>query len=142
MRKSKSETIADYRDQFLADKSEDYKNKFYQKNENQQYAAIAAWKRKALDLGEASKNLAKVTAANVVAHLKDAHKKLVKLETLTPREAAKIQDLLDTVKGAIDDFDRIKKQQYLAYLKAEKEKLQKQGDDLSRQIEDLQNQLG
>ena len=142
MRRTKGDTIAEYRDEFLAGKSEDYKNKFNEKSEHQQYVAIANWKRNAKNLAVSTKDLAKVTANTVVGYLKDAHKKLQKLETLTPREAQKIQELLDSVKGAVDNFDRMKKEQYLAFLKAEKEKLQKQGTDLDRQIEDLQNQLG
>lgn len=141
MRRTKSETVAEYRDQFLANKSEDYKNNFDQKTLEQQYVAIANWKSKAKGLGEATKDLAKVTAATVVGYLKDAHKKLQKLETLSPKEAEKIMNLLDNVKGAVDNFDRMKKEQFLAYLKAEKEKIQKQGSDLDRQIENLQNEL-
>lgn len=142
MRRSKSETIAEFRDQFLEGKSDDYRNKFNEKNENQQYAAIANWKRNAKNLGVATKDLAKVTATSVVAYLKDAHKKLVKLEELTPKEAQKIVDMLDMVKGAVDNFDRIKKQQLLQVLKNEKDKLAQQGTELDRKIEDLQNQLG
>lgn len=142
MRKSKSETIAEYRNEFLAEKSDDYKNKFEQKNENQQYAAINHWLKSAKILGGATKDLAKVTASTVVGYLKDAHKKLVKLENLSPKEAQKIQELLDKVKGTIDDFDRIKKQQLIEVLKSEKEKLAKQNENLDRQIQDLQNQLG
>ena len=142
MRKTKSETIAEFRDEFLSGKSDEYKKKFDQKTLDQQYAAIANWKRNAMSLGEATKNLAKVTANTVISYLKDAHKKLQKLETLSPKEAEKIQQHLDHVKATIDNFDRVKKEQYLAYLKQEKEKLQKQGSDLDRQIEELQNQLG
>lgn len=141
MRKSKSETIAEYRNEFLAEKSEDYRNQFDQKNENQQYAAINHWLRSAKNLGGATKNLAKVTAATVISYLKDAHKKLEKLDNLSPKEAQKIQDLLDKVKGAINDFDRIKKQQLIEVLKSEKKKLAKQNEDLDRQIQKLQNQL-
>ncbi|MCH5229546.1 MAG: hypothetical protein J1F12_06075 [Muribaculaceae bacterium] len=142
MRRTKSETIAEFRDEFLSGKSEDYKNKFNEKSEDQQYAAIANWKRNAKNFADASKDLAKVTASNVIAYLKDAHKKLTKLETLTPKEAQKIQDVLDAVKGSIDNFDRIKKEQLLKVLISEKERLARQGNDLDRQIENLQNQLG
>ena len=141
MRKSKSETIAENINEFLAEKSDDYKNKFYQKSESQQYAAINHWLKSAKNLGVATKGLAKVTASTVMGYLKDAHKKLVKLETLSPKEAQKIQELLDKVKGAIDDFDRIKKQQLIEVLKSEKEKLAKQNEILDNQIRDLQNQL-
>lgn len=142
MRKTKNEIVDELRDEFLSTKSEDYKNKFNEKNLNQQYAAIANWKRNAKNLGMATKDLAKVTASTVVSYLKDAHKKLTKLENLSPKEAQKIMAVLDNVRSAIDNFDRIKKQQLLNSLKSEKEKLMKQGSDLDRQIEELQNQLG
>ena len=141
MRRSRSETIAEYRDEFLSSKSDDYKNKFNEKTLDQQYAAIANWKKNAKNLGMATKDLAKVTAATVMSYLKDAHKKLQKLETLTPKEAEKIVGLLDSVKGVVDNFDRLKKQQLIEVLKNEKEKLAKQNSDLDRQIEKLQNEL-
>lgn len=141
MRRTRSETVAEYRDAFLADKPENYRNEFNNKTLDQQYAAIANWKRNVKNLGQATKDLAKVSAATVISYLKDAHKKLTKLETLTPKEAEKIQNMVDAVKNAIDNFDRIKKEQLLNVLKAEKEKLAKQGSDLDRQIESLQNEL-
>lgn len=141
MRRTKSETIAEYRDEFLAGKSEEYKNKFDQKNENQQYVAIANWKRNAKNLVDSTKDLATVTAGTVVSYLKDAHKNLKKMATLTPKEAQKMQDLLDQFRTAIDNFDRMKKEQLLQTLKAEKEKIEKQGSDLDRKIADLQNEL-
>lgn len=142
MRKPISETIAENRDAFLEGKSEEYRNKFDQKNQHQQYVAISNWLRNARNLGSATKDLAKVTANTVMGYLKEAHKKLVKLENLSPKEASKIQSLLDNVKGAIDNFDRIKKQQLIDSLQSEKAKLQKQGDNIDRQIEELRNQLG
>lgn len=137
----KSETIAKFRDEFLAGKSAKYQEKFQTKNENQQYIAIMNWKRKAQALGEATGDLAKVTMGNVVGHLKKAHKHLTSMATLSPREAAKVQKLLDSVKETIDNFDRVKKEQLLAALKAEKNKLAKQGSDIDRQIEMLQSEL-
>lgn len=141
MRRSKSDTIAEYREAFLAGKSEDYRKKFDEKNENQQYAAISHWKSSAKNFAGATKDLAKVTATTVVSYLKDAHKKLKDLETLSPKESAKIISVLDSVKDTIDNFSRLKKEQLLDTLKSEKEKLQKQGMDLDRQIEALQNEL-
>lgn len=142
MRKSKGDTVAEVREEFLSGKSESYVNKFNEKTLDQQYNAIANWKRNAKGLAVASKDLAKVTAATVAAYLKNAHKKLQKIETLTPREAAKLQELLDSFKGTIDNFDRMKKEQYLAYLKSEKDRLEREGQGLSKQIEDLQKELG
>lgn len=141
MRLKKNETIAKFRDEFLAEKSDDYKSKFDQKNQEQQYIAIMNWKRKAKALSNATGDLAKVTMANVIAHLKNAHKSLANLTELSPNQAIKVQALLDNVKDTIDNFDRIKKQQLLATLQKKKESLVKEGDDLNRQIEALQNEL-
>ena len=90
----------------------------------------------------AKKNLADVTAKTVVAYLKEAHKQLVKLENLTPRESAKITGLVDKVRGVVDNFDRVKDEQYLNTLIKEKAKLAKQGSKLDQEIERLQNKLG
>ena len=141
MRKPISETVAENREAYLAGKSEEQINKFNDKNLNQQYAAIMAWKSSAKKLGEATKDVAKTTAATVISYLKEAHKKIQKLEALSPKEAEKLMNMLDSVKSSIDNFDRIKKQQYLAYLKAEKEKLQKQGNAIDEKIQNLQNEL-
>ena len=141
MRKSRSETIAENREQFLAGKSEEYKEKFNQKTEDQQYAAIANWKRSAKKLGEASKELAKVTAATVLSHIKEAHKKLAKLETLSPKETEKIHNLLNNVKETVDNFTNLKKQQLIKDLQDEKVRLAKQNEELDRQIQKLQNEL-
>lgn len=142
MRRSRSETVAENRDAFLAGKSESYVQKFDQKTLDQQYAAIANWKRNARAFADSSKEVAKATAATVMGYLKDAHKKLQKLEMLSPREAQKLQNLLDSFKNTIDNFDRVKKEQYLEYLKSEKQRLERQGEGISKQIEDLQNELG
>lgn len=142
MRKPISETVAEWRDKFLADKSDDYKNKFNEKSIQQQYAAIAQWKKNLNNLGMATKNLAKVTATNVVNYLKDAHKKLQNLENLTPKEREKIVAVLDSVKDTLDNFDRKKKEQLLDAYRNQQQQLAKQGDELARKIEELQHQLG
>ena len=137
----KPETIAYYRDKFFEGKSDEYKAKFDQKTVDQQYAAIMAWKSKAKDLGVATGELAKVTMANVLSHLKHAHKMLTNLPSLSAKESIKVQKILDSVKDTIDNFDRVKKTQLIAELQSQKEKLQKDSDNLSRKIEELQQEL-
>lgn len=140
-RKPKSETVAELRDQFLEGKSEEYKEKFNQKTLDQQYAAIANWKSSAKNLGNATKDLAKVTASTVVSYLKDAHKKLQKLETLSPKETEKIHKMLNTVKDTVENFTNLKKQQLIKELQDEKVRLAKQNEEIDRQIQSLQNEL-
>ena len=142
MRNSRIDTIAQHRDEFLAGKSEAYVKKFNEKNINQQYAAIAHWKRQAKALGEATGEVAKVGLNTVLVHLKNAHKQLVKLAELSPKQVAKIQGVLDSVKTTIDNFDMVKKQQLLASLQKEQENLAKKKEDLAKQIETLQQELG
>ena len=141
MGKSKSDTIASYLDAFLSQKSEKYREKFLNKNEAQQYAAIMQWKSNAKKLGMATKNLAKVTTKDVVAHLKDAYKKLTSLDNLSPSDQVKLVGMIDKMKGAIDDFDRIKKRELLKNLQNEKEQLSKKGTQLDQEIEKLLNEL-
>ena len=141
IRKPKSETVAEFRDEFLAGKSEEYKEKFNQKSLDQQYAAIANWKNSAKNLGNATKDLAKVTASTVISYLKDAHKKLQKLETLSPKETEKIHNMLNTVKDTVENFTTLKKQQLIKELQDEKVRLAKQNEEIDRQIQSLQNEL-
>ena len=142
MRMKKNETIAHYKNEFLAGKSDEYKQKFEEKDENKQYTAIMNWKRSAKKLGEATEELAKVTAGNVVTHLKNAHKMLTNVSGLSAKEAMKLQQMLDSFKDTINNFDRVKKAQLIETLKSQQAKLQKQGEDLSKQIEKLQQELG
>ena len=141
IRKPKSETVAEFRDEFLAGKSEEYKEKFNQKSLDQQYSAIANWKNSAKNLGNATKDLAKVTASTVISYLKDAHKKLQKLETLSPKETEKIHNMLNTVKDTVENFTTLKKQQLIKELQDEKVRLAKQNEEIDRQIQSLQNEL-
>ena len=141
IRKPKSETVAEFRDEFLAGKSEEYKEKFNQKSLDQQYSAIANWKNSAKNLGNATKDLAKVTASTVISYLKDAHKKLQKLETLSPKETEKIHNMLNTVKDTVENFTPLKKQQLIKELQDEKVRLAKQNEEIDRQIQSLQNEL-
>lgn len=88
------------------------------------------------------KQVAQETASDIVKYLKDAHKKLQKLETLSPNEQAKLVGVLDSVKNTIDNFDRKKKEQLLQSLIKEKETLLQQGNKLDERIANLQNELG
>lgn len=142
MRQRKEDTIAKFRDEFLAGKKEAYRELFDQKTKEQQYIAIMNWKRNAKKFAESSGELAKASIATVVNHLKDAHKSLSNMSTLTPKDAAKVQTLIDSVKSTIDNFDKVKKQQEITALKNLKKKLQRQGDKLTKKIEQLQLEIG
>ena len=87
------------------------------------------------------KQVAQETASDIVKYLRDAHKKLQKLETLSPKEQAKLVGVLDSVKSTIDNFDRKKKEQLLDSYRIEQQQLAKRGEDLASKIEQLQNEL-
>ena len=141
MRLKKEETIAKFKDEFLALKNEAYREKFETKNKEQQYIAIMNWKRNAKKLAESSGELAKVTVANVLGQLKEAHRNLTQLQMVGPKEAAKIQAVLDSVKDTINNFDKLKKQQEIKALKTLKNRLKRQGENLDKKIASLQQQL-
>lgn len=81
------------------------------------------------------------TAADIAAIIKEAHKKLNKIATLSPKEQAKLVALLDKVKSTVTDFDLRKKQQLLETYKTEQKKLAKQGDNLAQKIAALESEL-
>lgn len=141
MRLKKEDTIAKFKDEFLAGKNDFYREKFNQKTTEQQYVAIMNWKRSLKKLGNATGDLAKATFANVVNQLKEAHKSLTQLTALTPKDAAKVQSLIDNFKGTIDNFEKVKKEQQIAALKTLQNKLQKQGKNLEKKIAKLQQEL-
>lgn len=142
MRQKKEDTIAQLKDEFLAGKSEEYREKFNQKTTEQQYVAIMNWKRSLKKLGEATGDLAKATVTNVLNQLKEAHKSLTQLTVLSPKDAAKVQSLVDNFKDSINNFEKVKKEQQIAALKTLQNKLQKQGKNLEKKIAKLQQELG
>lgn len=142
MRPRRCDTIAAHKEQFLNGKSEEFINEFESQTEKDQYKAIMDWKKSAKDLGKATGDLAKVTMKNVVSHLKDVHKKLKTLPSLSANEKVKVQKYLDSVRDVIDNFDRIKKEQTLESLQAQQERLLKDNETLTSQIERLKSELG
>lgn len=142
MRLTKAETVAKYRDQFLAGKSEEAIRKFDEKGLEKQYISIANWRRNQPNLSETTKNLVKASVAEVAALVKLANKKLKNLEELSPKDTQKLHNAIDELKGNIHNFEQIKNQRELASLISMKEETQKAAQELDRKIEELKQRIG
>ena len=135
----KSETVALHRDAYLLGKDEEAIKRFNEKELEKQYIAIMNWKRK--QNAAAGVSALSSTVKDVLAHLKEAHKSLQKLETLSPKDSEKLHNAVEDFKQSIIDFEKIKKQQLIQELKSKKDKLYSEGQDLERKIEALQQEL-
>ena len=98
----KSETVALYRDAFLAVKDEDAIQKFAEKELEKQYIAIMNWKRK--QKASAGMSALSSTVKDVLSHIKEAHKSLQKLETLSPKDSEKLHMAIEDFRQSINDF--------------------------------------
>ncbi len=126
----KSETIAMYRDAFLEGKDEIDRRRFDEKSEDKQYAAVMAWKRR---LALSSDSREKSSAAAIADSLKRIKKDVEQLADLSPRDASKIQSIIESIAYDITNFDLIKKGRRLRQLKSQRL-------TLDREIELLENE--
>lgn len=134
----KTETIALYRDAFLEGKDEETRRKFDEKDINKQYSSIIAWRRRR---NISSDDDEQPSAALALELLKKAKKVINDLDSLSPRDSEKLWDAANEVADDVNNFDRIKKSRLIKELESEKEKLQRQGENLERKIEALKQQL-
>ncbi len=134
----KKETIALYLDDYFNGKSDEEKQSFYEKSIEKQYSAIMAWKRRR-DMSGAASNPSSV--ATILEALKKVKRAIPALDTLSPKDADKIRTALNEIYNDVDNFDKIKKGQLLRELESEKEKIERQTENLQRKIEALRQEL-
>lgn len=129
----KSETIALYRDAYLEGRDEIDRRNFEQKDEARQYAAIMSWKRRQ-DIAAGVKEVPAVpTPAIILDLIKKAHKALLSLDDLNPKDTAKLSEACGKLKEDIDSYGMIVKGRRLKELRSRL-------SDLSREIEQLENE--
>ena len=136
----KSETVAMLRDAFLAGKDAEAIEKFDAKDLEKQYISVMNWKRRQKLLKEGAQK-AESTIADVVNNIKKAHKNLHGLADLSEKDKNKLYAAVKDFTDAVENFDKMKKQQKITDLENEQNKLEQMKNDLARKIEELRQQL-
>lgn len=134
----KTDTIALYIDEYLNGKSDEDRQKFYEKSVEKQYSTIMAWKRRR-EIANSNANPASVSA--MVETFKKIKKAIGELDSLSPKDADRLRTGLNEIYSDIDNFDKIKKSQLLRELESEKERIARESENLDRKIEALRQEL-
>lgn len=139
--KSREDTVALYREEMLAGKSEKFIEEFNAKDTNRQYQAIMNWRRTIRKNQAPTNDRLLYSFANFVKIMKEADEVIENLATLNPKDSEKALELIELVKSKIINFDKIKKQRILDDLMKEEELINKQGDNIRKKIADLKKEL-
>lgn len=137
--RTKADTVALYRDAFLLGKDEQKVKDFDERSLEKQYTAIMNWKRN--QKKKAAKEGLKPTVKEVLNHIKAANNKIKNLVAMTPQESQKLNDAIEGLKGVVADYEKNKKQLLINELRAQKMKLDSEGQNLERKIAELEQQL-
>ncbi len=134
----KTDTIALYLEEYLNGKSDEDRQRFYEKPVEKQYSTIMAWKRRR-EIANSNANPTSVSA--MVETFKKIKKAIGELDTLSPKDADRLRGALNEIYYDIDNFDKIKKSQLLRELESEKERIARESENLDKKIEALRQEL-
>lgn len=125
----REETVKVLAPEFLKGKSEAAVNKFMSKSIDKQYASLMAWKRRnSIEIGST------VTVADILKSLSRSRGNVVKLESLSDREAKKLLAELDNFKNTVDNFSKIQKERRLADMERERARIERDIEALRSEI--------
>lgn len=139
--KSREDTVALYREEMLAGKSEKFIEEFNAKDTNRQYQAIMNWRRTMRKNQAPYNDKLLYSFANFVKIMKEADEVIENLAALNAKDSEKALELIELVKSKIINFDKIKKQRILDDLMKEEQLINKQGDNIRKKIADLKKEL-
>lgn len=141
----KTETIAFYKEAFLAGKPEDVRRKFEEKDMEKQYSSIIAWRRRqrkaAPQEEEKEEKPSLPTPAEILSTLRRIKEEVPALESLPHEEREQMLAVLGEITSDVHNFDRIKKSQLLSKLETEQEEINRQRDSLQQRIDSLRQEL-
>lgn len=136
----KTDTIALYRDEYLAGKDDEARRAFDEKSVERQYSCIVTWRRRRKLTAPAKNDTSSPTAiADSLRKLRDA---LHALPSLADSDRQKILEAAEAVADDVRNFDRIKKGQLLRELQSEQEKMNREREQLEQRINALRQDLG
>lgn len=140
----KTDTIAFYKEAFLAGKPEEVRTRFEEKDVEKQYSSIIAWRRrqrKAESKNEEPTPEDTLTPASIIDSLKQIKDAVPQLESIAQHEREQILGLLGDITSDIHNFDRIKKSQLLSRLESEQQEIDRQRNSLQERINNLRQEL-
>lgn len=137
----KTDTIALYKEAFLAGKDEETRRRFEEKDVEKQYGSIIAWRRRQKKSQTESVDNEVMTPAAILDCLKKIKKNIPDLPSLGQGDAEKILSLIGEIADDIRNFDRIKKSQLLSRLESEQQEIDRQRNSLQERINNLRNEL-
>ncbi|MDE5887657.1 MAG: hypothetical protein K2H46_08735 [Muribaculaceae bacterium] len=142
----KTETIALYKEAFLAGKPEDVRRKFEEKDVEKQYSSIIAWRRRqrksSVDAPEEEKmEKQPLTPTSILESLREIKNTIPTFDELPHEMRDQLLSVLGEITSDIHNFDRIKKSQLLSKLESEQEEINRQRDTLQQRIDSLRQEL-
>lgn len=142
----KTETIALYKEAFLAGKPEEIRRKFEEKDVEKQYSSIIAWRRRqrksTADAPEEEKmEKQPLTPSSILASLREIKNTIPTFDELPHEMREQLLGVLGEIISDIHNFDRIKKSQLLSKLESEQEEINRQRDTLQQRIDSLRQEL-
>lgn len=127
MRRTKEGTIAYYKPEFIANKTQEQIQDFESSSIERQYYTIMNWKRSVEMKGQSVNAVTSApTFSSFLKLLNDASKELEKLSDISSKEEQKANAVIDIIKSNLSNFDKIKKQRKLSELLKQEKKLQKE----------------
>ncbi|MDE6009223.1 MAG: hypothetical protein K2G90_08460 [Muribaculaceae bacterium] len=142
----KTETIALYKEAFLAGKPEDVRRKFEEKDVEKQYSSIIAWRRRqrksSVDAPEEEKmEKQPLIPTSILESLREIKNTIPTFDELPHEMREQLLSVLGEITSDIHNFDRIKKSQLLSKLESEQEEINRQRDTLQQRIDSLRQEL-
>ncbi len=123
----KTDTIALYRDAYLAGRDEVDRRAFEEKDVARQYAAIMSWKRRQeLAAGATNRQSAQGSVASIIEGVRNASKALQSMEELSPRDAERLSEAVTQLRYELENFDTIRKGRRLRELRSRRQELDRE----------------
>lgn len=114
----KTDTIALYRDAYLAGRDEDDCRAFDEKDVARQYAAIMSWKRRQeLASVAASRPAGQGSVASVIEAVRNACKTLQAMDELSARDSERLTEAVSQLRYELENFEGIRKGRRLRELR-------------------------
>ncbi|MDE6576678.1 MAG: hypothetical protein K2K58_00700 [Muribaculaceae bacterium] len=135
----KTETIALYKEAFLAGKPDEVRRRFEEKDIEKQYSSIIAWKRRQHKGAPIQQDA--FTPASILETLRKIKSAVPDLPSLSQGETESLLGVLGEITSDIHNFERIKKGQLLSKLESEQAEINRQRESLQQKIENLSQEL-
>lgn len=123
----KTDTIAMYREAYLAGRDEADRKAFEEKDVARQYTAIMSWKRRQELAASAPSRLAgQGSVASIIEAVRNACKALQSMEELSSRDSERLSEAVSQLRYELENFDIIRKGRRLKELRSRRSELDRE----------------